>query len=454
MILMGVFILTLIPGVADAATLERIRLFHDNDTTRVVLDLSDAMDFDTGNASDPSRFYVDLFNVSMATGITDVSPSSPLVSGIRTGRHQSSHVRVVLDLDRPLNVSAMAVGPDGGYGHRVVIDVSDPRARAILTDAGGTAVVKKVKNLKAPIESKIVAGNLPEVKVQHVDQNAEAATNPVLAGKAENVLSQTDVAQINNDDTVGGKINQTSTRDRVIVVDPGHGGKDPGAIGHKNTYEKEIVLSIAKIVATEVNKIPGYRAILTREDDTFVALRERAEIARKNHAYAFISIHADGSKRAGANGTSVYSLTDGAKTNARTKKLAEHMNANDVVQGDSVGQDNVNDRNLVDTLMALSTAKTQELGFDLGTAIMQELKKVTNTHTPKVEKANFRVLLAPGVPTILVETGFITNPKEEKLLRSKGHQKATAKAIVKGLRRFLKENESKLTNAEGQQVRG
>ncbi len=470
-------------GVTFGADLERIRISHTDGATRVVLDLADVMRFRTGQASEPSRFFIDLFDASIAEDFDLGSASTPLLKGIRTGKHKASHVRVVLDLHRQLNVNTTIVGPSGSQGHRLVVDVSEKNGQqgtlqtdtvpADSADSGSGSAsraddadgIRKVRNdraVKAPLESKVIGRRQPEKVFQQRAENV-AETLPVNAptpAVQTSAPAQVHTAQQINDETIDsdGAVPSDAAvavkEDRVIVVDPGHGGKDPGAVGRRNTYEKDVVLAIARHVAAEVNEIPGYRAIMTRDDDTFVALRERAEIARENHAYAFISIHADGSKRASAKGSSVYSLTDGAKTNARTKKLARHLNANDVVQDESVAEENANNRNLVDTLMALSTAKTQELGFDLGKAIMQELKKVTTVNISKVEKANFRVLLAPGVPTILVETGFITNPKEEKLLRSKTHQKATAKAIVAGLKKFLKENESKLTNAEGQQTRG
>jgi len=419
-----------------------------------VLDLSAATKFGSGSAANPDRYFVDLIDSDLDGKLSDrlrtQSLSTPLVAGIRTGKREPSSVRVVLDLSGRFDIKTNLLRPSGAHGHRLVIDVVDPSASSRRRGASDSllSVAGKRDRVKAPIESKVIGksagvgasgrqqGALDGVgNVSSQSDAVSTAATPTNATNAAQVSQATQVAQDSAEsDRDAGSANK---QDRVIVVDAGHGGKDPGAVGKKRTYEKDIVLAIAKYVAEQVDEIPGYRALMTRTDDTYIPLRNRAEIARKNHAYAFISIHADGSK-----------------TNARTKKLAEHMNANDVVQGDSVGQENANDRNLVDTLMALSTAKTQELGFDLGKAIMRELKRVTPAHIDEVEKANFRVLLAPGVPTILVETGFITNPTEEKLLRTKRHQKATARAIVDGLKQFLRENESKLTNAEGQEIRG
>jgi len=435
-----------------AASLEQIRVSHSNAATRVVLDLSAATKFGSGSAANPDRYFVDLIDSDLDGGLNDrldaQSLSTPFVAGIRTGKRKPASVRVVLDLAGRFDIKTTLLRPSGAHGHRLVIDVMDPSASSRRRDRSDhlLSVAGKRGRVKAPIESKVI-GNSAGVVASNRQQGALDGVGNVsshVSSQSDSVSTTATPAQATqvtqaaqNSAEAGGE----NEKDRVIVIDAGHGGKDPGAVGKKRTYEKDIVLAIARYVAEQVDEIPGYRALMTRTDDTYIPLRDRAEIARKNHAYAFISIHADGSKRASVRGSSVYSLTDGAKTNARTKKLAEHMNAND-------------DRNLVDTLMALSTAKTQELGFDLGKAIMRELRRVTPAHIDEVEKANFRVLLAPGVPTILVETGFITNPAEEKQLRSKGHQKATARAIVDGLKQFLRENESKLTNAEGQESRG
>jgi len=436
-------VLVMIANGSQAASLEQIRVSHSDTTTRVVLDLSEAAQFGTGSAANPNRYFVDLIDSDFDRALIDklaaLPRTTPFVASIRTGKPKPSDVRVVLDLAGQFDIETNLIRPSGDHGHRLVIDVIDPQRNT--ASSRGAA--------KAPIESKVVGAARQRTAsgtADQMDDNASRSGSDAALAALDAPTAATQVAQYEPE--------TPAEKDRVIVVDAGHGGKDPGAVGKNQTFEKDIVLAIAHYVASEVNQIPGYRALMTRTDDTYIPLRNRAEIARENHAYAFISIHADGAKRSSVRGSSVYSLTDGAKTNARTKKLAEHMNANDVVLGDSIGEENVNDRNLVDTLMALSTAKTQELGFDLGKAIMRELNLVTPAHIDKVEKANFRVLLAPGVPTILVETGFITNPQEEQLLRTRKHQKATARAIVKGLKQFLKENESKLTNAEGQEIRG
>ena len=227
-----------------------------------------------------------------------------------------------------------------------------------------------------------------------------------------------------------------SLRDVVVVLDPGHGGKDPGAIGAKKSAEKKVVLAIAKKLKHEIDKQPGMRAILTRDGDYYVGLRERLEIARKQDADVFISIHADAFIHPHSKGASVFALSQGGATSEAARWLAEKENYSELGGVNLSGLDDQND--LIRTvLIDLSQTATTTASLQMGSQVLARLDKVTSLHSSEVEQARFVVLKSPDIPSILVELGFISNPKEEKNLNDAKHQVRLSKAIFDGLKTYF-----------------
>ncbi len=224
-------------------------------------------------------------------------------------------------------------------------------------------------------------------------------------------------------------------RDLIIAIDAGHGGKDPGAIGKKGTQEKRVVLEIARRVAKRLDRLPGYRAVLIRNRDTYLPLRDRISKARESRADLFLSIHADASPNTQAQGSSVYILSENGASSEVARLLAVKENSVDQLIG-GVSLEN-RDKNVVETLLDLSQRYTLENSQEIAHDILLELRRVGQIHIPRVEKAAFVVLKSPDIPSVLVETAFISNPREEKRLRTRDHQEKLARSIVKGVQKYF-----------------
>jgi N-acetylmuramoyl-L-alanine amidase len=232
---------------------------------------------------------------------------------------------------------------------------------------------------------------------------------------------------------------QKQKKEFVIAIDPGHGGRDPGAIGRKGTREKDVTLAVAKKMKTLINREPGYKAILTRDRDQFVALRNRVKKARDNRADLFISLHADSFRSPKAEGASVYALSlNGASTEA-ARRIAEKENASDLIGGISLAD---KDDLIASVLLDLSQTATIQDSLQFGTSVLKNLRKVSKLNNKQVQQAGFAVLKAPDMTSILIETAFISNPREERKLRSSKHQQKLANAIFAGIQTHLQARRS------------
>ena len=228
----------------------------------------------------------------------------------------------------------------------------------------------------------------------------------------------------------------------LVLIDPGHGGEDPGAVG-KRTYEKNVVLQIAKKLKARIDRQPGLRAELTRSGDYYIPLRKRTRIARRRQAALFVSLHADAFKSPSVRGASVYALSQRGASSETAKWLANKENASDLVGGLSLTD---KDDQVAEVLLDLSMSETVSKSLDFGADVLAELKKIGRVHSKRVEQAGFVVLKSPDIPSILVETAYITNPGDEKLLMSAEHQNRIASAIVAGIKRHLAKNRGYYVN--------
>ncbi|MFT7214751.1 MAG: N-acetylmuramoyl-L-alanine amidase, partial [Granulosicoccus sp.] len=230
-------------------------------------------------------------------------------------------------------------------------------------------------------------------------------------------------------------IGSAGLRDTVVAIDAGHGGRDPGAIGPRNTYEKDITLAVAKKLYQRLSAQPGIKPVMVREDDVYVGLRERMAIARKHGADLFVSIHADAVKRSAAKGSSVYTLSMGGASSEAAAWLANSENQSAALYGEVMldGMDDI----LSQTLLNLTQGSTMERSMEAGADILTELKTVGYIHKPSVEHAAFAVLKSPDIPSVLVETAFISNPEEEKRLKSAKYQEKLAHSIARGIVKYL-----------------
>ena len=333
--------------------------------------------------------------------------------------------RFVFDLTEPVNYSALMLrNPD-----RFIIDINNSTFTGTLPNR--TQVGASVRQMRLGKHKKYVrfVWDLTEkVKPKHFTLQPNSVYGHRLVLDLHRNVQTADQAQ--------GQLRDDDNK-FVVVIDAGHGGEDPGAVGKRKTYEKHVVLQIAKRLRDKLNKIEGIQARLTRTGDYFIPLKRRTDIARKHNAELFVSIHADAFHKRSAHGISVFTVSRRGATSAAARWLANKENASDLIGGVSLKE---KDDDLAEVLIDLQSAKTMERSMELGGQVLKELGKVGKLHGSRVESAGFAVLKSPDIPSILIETGFISNPGEEKKLKSKKYQARIADAIARGIVRYAREH--------------
>jgi N-acetylmuramoyl-L-alanine amidase len=316
---------------------------------------------------------------------------------------------------------------------RVVLDIQNARLRkAPAQPVASDNYLKEVRSaMRNPDDLRVVLDLKQDVSVKSflLPPNQQYGHRLVIDLHNANEQEELQTASINRTPGV--------LRDVVIAIDPGHGGEDPGARGPSGMYEKEIVLQISKRLAEMINQERGMRAVLTREGDYFLPLRRRMQIARQNKADLFVSIHADAFRDPRVSGSSVYILSQRGASSEAARWLAERENASDLIGG--VSLDVKNDNMLASVLLDLSQTASLEMSIDVADRVLAGLKSVGKVHKRQVQSAGFAVLKSPDVPSILVETAYISNPEEERKLRDRGYQTQLAGAILQGLRNYFNE---------------
>jgi len=363
---------------AEPVTVQNLRVWRAPDYTRLVFDVSGPLEHQLFQLSDPNRIVIDLDNARLQGALPPIDTSGPLLAGVRMGGDESNRLRVVLDLKAQTQPRSFMLKPAGPYGNRLVIDLYDIKA---------------------------------EEENAREDEEAKSAERTVRE-KTGN-----------------------ARRELVVAIDAGHGGEDPGAIGRRyHTREKDVTLAIARELAKRVAQEPGMRPVLIRDGDYYVGLRQRFMKARRQRADVFVSIHADAVPGRDASGSSVYALSERGATSAMARFLADSENASDLVGGVTL---NDKDDTLKRVLVDLSNNKTMQYSLTLGDDVLDELRRVGPVHLRHVAQAGFAVLKSPDVPSVLVETAFISNPSEEKKLRTPAFQRSIADGIFRGLKRYL-----------------
>ena len=341
-----------------------IRLSKNNGQTRLVFDLDGVVDHKLFSLHKPERVVIDLKKTQLVNSGLIEELHNNILNGLRFGVRNGHDLRVVIDLKSKSKPRSFLLKPSAGQGHRLVIDLEDP----------------KVKQQKK------------EIKLREV----------------------------------------------VVAIDAGHGGKDPGATGRNGTHEKDVTLAIARKLKNLINKQPGMKAAMIRDSDRFMRLRDRIRKAHKLKADLMISLHADSFPDKRARGASVYALSVDGATSESARLLAEKENKVDMLFG-NVNLDD-KDEMVKQVLLDLSLTGTIQSSLDIGDEVLHELNKVGRVHKKKVQQAGFAVLKAPNIPAILLETAFISNPKEERKLRSPAHQTKVAKAILRGANDYFARN--------------
>jgi len=357
---------------------------------------------------------------------SSVAAAGTVVENIRVWA-ENGRTRVVLDLSRPASHNIFTLrGPD-----RLVIDLPDGRlGKAMKTLPVGSGSVAAIRaGVRANGQLRIVLDLRQTVRSRSFTAGPNSSYGDRLV---------VDLQRYDNLKTVKrASESYVRGRDIVVAVDAGHGGYDPGAVGRGKTREKDVALAVSRLLAQKINSEPGMKAVLVRNSDRYVDHRDRMEVARKNRADLFVSIHADAVDDRRANGASVYVLSLKGASDEAAMRLAQRENASSRIGGISLAN---KDKVLVSVLLDLSQNATLSASLDVGEEVIGQLARVGKVHRRKVQQAGFLVLKSPDVPSILVETAYISNPAEEKRLRSSSHQGKLANAIMAGIRSYFYEN--------------
>lgn len=390
--------------------------------TRVTLELNSELKAEHFTLESPHRMVVDIDGLKLSPAleslVRDIKPDDPYIASLRVGQNRPDVVRIVIDLKQAIAPQVFTLKPVGDYQYRLVLDLypivaQDPLI-ALLNqqpDFGGDDPLAKIlENLNQGTTASAPA------QIASAPQTAPAAPARTPSSTARRPSRQ---------------------RTLTIAIDAGHGGEDPGAVGKGGTYEKNVVLAIAKRLKAKVDATPGMRGYLTRDGDYFVPLHVRVEKARRVKADLFVSVHADAFVRPTAGGSSVYVLSERGASSTAARWMARKENASDLIGGANLsGQNN----QVAKLLLDLSTSAQIQDSLKAGRVFLNELEGVYRLHKPVVEQAGFAVLRAPDIPSVLVETAFISNPAEERLLRSSRHQERFATALHQGIVQFFASN--------------
>jgi len=414
-----------VPGYAEQINISALRYWNTPDQTQMLFDVTSSPEHRIFLMNNPARLVIDMRNANVKQALSQPPPSHPLFSQVRVATKNKTDVRIVVDLKRDISSKNMSLRTNSMNGHRLVIELLD-KAQDTSAKVAEKAEIKATAGKTATVK---MADSKP-IAEKPVKESQKTATGKI----AVSPLEPTKVAK--------------RDKDIVIAVDAGHGGDDPGAHGQNGTEEKKITLAIAKKLADLINQQPGMRAVLVRKGDYYVDLRKRMQIARAAKADLFISIHADAFQNSTVKGASVFTLSNKGATSEAARWLANSENASDLVGGVSL-----NDKEdvLASVLLDLSQTATQDASVNVARKVLRNFEHIGELHYASVQKAGFLVLKSPDVPSILVETAFISNPSEELKLVNTAHQSKIAGAIFNGVRSYFSKDiaaESKMAALE------
>ena len=421
--------------IARGASIVAVRVWPSKDYTRLTIESDGEIKARQFFIGQPPRLAVDIAGIDLIPALRElvakVRPDDPNIAGIRVGQNAPGIVRLVIDLKQPVQPQVFTLGPVAAYQYRLVFDlypsqVLDP-LEALIAERlrEHPAAAGDSTGAAPPSGAADSADPLGELMAEQARRAAQTSPPAVpLAGPVP--------------PAVAGNRSQAKT-DRLVIValDPGHGGEDPGAVGPGGTREKDVVLQIALRLRERINQQPNMRAYLTRDADFFVPLHVRVQKARRVQADLFISIHADAFFTERPQGASVFALSDKGASSSSARWMADKENSADLVGGVNVKS---KDSHVQRALLDMSTTAQISDSLKLGNAMLGEIGNVGRLHKPRVEQAGFAVLKAPDIPSVLVETAFISNSEEEAKLRSEAYQAQLADALMRGISRYFAKN--------------
>jgi N-acetylmuramoyl-L-alanine amidase len=397
-----------------------LRIWPAQDYTRLTIESAQPLKFNMLGAKNPERLVLDLENVELSglQGLLSgkLSANDPWIAALRAGQNKPGLVRLVLDLRSEVRPQLFTLKPVGNYGHRLVLDIYP---------------AQPADPLMALLDKPAERGN------DGAAANSNATNNAASNAVNGNAASTSNTAPASADSAGSNKVARPGQRLLTVAIDPGHGGEDPGARGRSGSWEKDVTLTIARKLKAAIDAEPGLRGVLTRDADYFMALQARVDKARRMKADLFVSVHADSFVHPHARGSSVFALSERGATSTAARWLAKRENEADLIGGVNLA---VKDKFLAMTLADLSLTAQINDSLKLGKAVLGELGGINTLHKAHVEQAGFAVLKAPEIPSILVETAFISNPEEERRLNDDAYQQRMVQAILKGIKRYFAAN--------------
>ncbi len=419
--------------IAKGARMVDVRMWPAEEYTRVTLEYDTPLNFKYFfvRSSTPLRLVVDIKGLELTAQlqkqIAAVKPDDPYIAAMRIGQYQPDTVRLVMDLKTDVKPEVFQLQPFANYKYRLVFDIYpvNPTDEISKLLAGREEGSESDDDQDDPLGS-LLAGlgkepNIPDDPETPTIAQTKPSTKPKVTPKKP----------------------KKSKHRLIVVVDPGHGGEDPGAIGRGRNREKTVVLQIGRRLAALINADPNMKAIMTRNSDHFVSLGGRVAIARRAKAHLLVSIHADAWIKPSARGSSVFCLSERGATSAAARWLAKNQNESDLIGGVNIASV---DRQVASVLVDMTASWTINYSLGLGASVLNEMKSVNRLHKRHVEQAGFAVLKGQGIPSILVETAFISNPTEERLLINGRHQQKIAQAIYNGIKKQVASNKSILNS--------
>jgi N-acetylmuramoyl-L-alanine amidase len=444
--------LVLCLGATDLAfgsTILAVRIWPAADYTRVTIESDQVLNAHHFVAEDPYRLVIDIDSLELSPALRDmvgkVRPDDPFIAGVRVGQNQPRVVRLVVDLKQPVAPQQFALAPVAAYQNRLVFDLYPVRSQDPLLallhgkEQAENAAAKSVQDALGEFIGRM-PGGASGPAVGGGPGNGATGVGPAPASAPRGAGVDTSAMELQAPFAARPLTPDEKRKvDRLLVIalDPGHGGEDPGAIGPSGLKEKDVVLAIAMQLRERLNAKPGVRVLMTRDSDFFVPLGERVRKAERVQADLFVSIHADAFLTPAARGASVFALSQGGASSAAARWMANRENASDSVGGVSV---KVKDAQVMRALLDMSTTAQIKDSMRVGNEVLSRIGKVGKLHRGQVEQASFAVLKAPAIPSILVETAFISNPQEEDKLRDPDYRRQLVEALFTGIDRYFAKN--------------
>ncbi|BAW79569.1 N-acetylmuramoyl-L-alanine amidase [Candidatus Nitrosoglobus terrae] len=406
-----------------AARVQGVRVWSATEKTRLVFDLNTSAQYRIFTLTQPDRVVIDLANTHLKQPLSSNGFNSELLLGLRSTPKNNGILRIVLDLATAAHSKSFLLSPYKTYGYRLVVDLTQVNQKKPAKPIANLAQANRKEPPKKPDRSAVDLAQVTHKKSTKTAVNLTQAHHKEPQKKPAKIVVATAV--------------KNTPRDVIIAIDPGHGGQDPGAIGPKKTREKDVVLAIAQKLAQLVALEPGMRPVMIRSGDYYVSLGDRIKKARQHKADLFISIHADAVTHPKARGASVYILSEKGASSTAARYLAEKENKSDLIGGVRLSS---KDNQVAQVLLDLSQTSTRRSSLEVADNILTHLQEIGEIHNQNVQYAGFAVLKSPDIPSVLVETAFISNPHEEKKLNNQAQQLALATAMMEGIRRYFYSN--------------